>query len=420
MANLEGLMTEQKIFEDNNKISIPEVIPILPMHNVLVFPKTMIPLEISGSASQLIDEAMMKDRLVGLVMTKKEPDNQSGIYTLEELHEVGTCAAILKMAKTSENRTQMLLQGISRFTIVELLEGKPYQQAHIKLIEEKEIKDIETEALMSNLLMLFDRILKLSPFLPPEFGPMAKTITDAGMLADLIASIINAPVEEKQKILDTADAKQRLKELTRMVNHQMEVLELGNKIQTKVKDDIDKSQRDYYLRQQLKAIRKRMLLRPTNIAKRLRQKIFRRKQKKKPRGNWNAFPACTPPLRNTRLPRHIWTGSQHCPGMNQPRITWISKRPAMFWMKITMGWPRLKNASLNIWPCANLNRIPKGRSYALWGLRAPAKHRLAIPSRERLRANLYACRSAAYTTKRKYAAIAAPTSALCLDALSRD
>lgn len=251
-------MTEQKTSEENNKFSIPEVIPILLLHNVLVFPKTMIPLEVSGSAVQLIDEAMMKDRLVGLVMTKKEPDNHSGIYTLEELHEVGTCAAILKMAKTSENRTQMLLQGISRFTIVELLEGKPYQQARIKLIEEKEIKDIETEALMSNLLVLFDRILKLSPFLPPEFGPMAKTITDAGILADLIASIINAPVEEKQKILGTADVKQRLKELTRMVNHQMEVLELGNKIQTKVKDDIDKSQRDYYLRQQLKAIKQEL------------------------------------------------------------------------------------------------------------------------------------------------------------------
>ena len=251
-------MTEQKVFEDNNKFSIPEVIPILPLHNVLVFPKTMIPLEVSGSAAQLIDEAMMKDRLVGLIMARQEPDNQSGIYTLEGLYDVGTCAAILKMAKTSENRTQMLLQGISRFRIVELVEGKSYQQARIKLIEEKEIKDIETEALMSNLLVLFDRILKLSPFLPPEFGPMAKTITDAGILADLIASIINAPVEEKQKILDIADAKQRLKELTRMVNHQMEILELGNKIQTKVKDDIDKSQRDYYLRQQLKAIKQEL------------------------------------------------------------------------------------------------------------------------------------------------------------------
>jgi ATP-dependent Lon protease len=250
-------MTEQNVTENKNNFNIPEVIPILPLHNVLVFPKTMIPLEVSGNVSILVDEAMNKDRLIGLIMSKKEPDKPNQ-YTLDDLHRVGTCAMIMKMVKTSENHTQMLLQGVSRFSIEELIEGKSYQQARIKLIEEKEVKDLETEALMSNLLSLFDRILKLSPFLPPEFGPMAKSITEAGTLADLIASIINAPVEEKQKVLDIADVKQRLKGLTSLVNHQMEVLELGNKIQTKVKDDIDKSQRDYYLRQQMKAIKQEL------------------------------------------------------------------------------------------------------------------------------------------------------------------
>jgi ATP-dependent Lon protease len=250
-------MTEQNVTENKNNFNIPEVIPILPLHNVLVFPKTMIPLEVSGNASILVDEAMTKDRLIGLIMSKKEPDTPNQ-YTLDDLHRVGTCAMIMKMVKTSENHTQMLLQGVSRFSIEELIEGKSYQQARIKLIEEKEVKDLETEALMSNLLSLFDGILKLSPFLPPEFGPMAKSITEAGTLADLIASIINAPVEEKQKVLDIADVKQRLKGLTSLVNHQMEVLELGNKIQTKVKDDIDKSQRDYYLRQQMKAIKQEL------------------------------------------------------------------------------------------------------------------------------------------------------------------
>ena len=250
-------MTQQNGSENKNNYNIPEVIPILPLHNVLVFPKTMIPLEVTGSASALVDEAMTRDRLVGLVMLKKAPDalNQ---YAKDDLHAVGTCAVIIKMAKTAENHTQLLLQGISRFSIEELVEGKPYQQARINLLEEKDVKDIETEALMANLLSLFDRILKLSPFLPPEFGPMAKSITEAGTLADLIASIVNAPVEEKQKVLDTADVKDRLKELTRLVNHQMEVLELGNKIQTKVKDDIDKNQREYYLRQQMKAIKQEL------------------------------------------------------------------------------------------------------------------------------------------------------------------
>jgi ATP-dependent Lon protease len=250
-------MTEQGVPENKNTYNIPEVIPILPLHNVIVFPKTMIPLEVTGSASMLVDEAMTGDRLVGLIMSKREPDKPKQ-YTKDDLHQVGTCAVIMKMAKTAENHTQMLLQGVSRFSIEEIIEGKPYQQARIKLIEEHDVKDLETEALMSNLLSLFDRILKLSPFLPPEFGPMAKSVAEAGTLADLIASIINAPLEEKQKVLDIADVKERLKELTRLVNHQMDVLELGNKIESKVKDDIDKSQRDYYLRQQMKAIRQEL------------------------------------------------------------------------------------------------------------------------------------------------------------------
>jgi len=252
-------MAEQIKPEEGKKFNIPEVIPILPLYNVLVFPKMMIPLEVSGgSHAQLIDEAMTKDRLIGLIMPKRELVGENDRYKLEDLHDAGTASVILRMAKTAENRTQMLLQGISRFQVVELVEGKPYQQARIKVIEDAEAKDIETEALVANLLVLFDRILKLSPFLPPEFGPMAKSITEAGTLADLIASIINAPIEEKQKILDSIDVKTRLKELTRMVNHQKEVLELGNKIQTKVKDDIDKSQREYYLRQQLKAIKQEL------------------------------------------------------------------------------------------------------------------------------------------------------------------
>ncbi|MEN6375670.1 MAG: endopeptidase La [Smithella sp.] len=252
-------MTEKNFIEDTKTITVPEVIPILPLYNVLLFPKMMLPLEVTGSKSiQLVDEAMVKDRIIGLVMAKKEPDSLDYQYKLEELYPVGTSATIAKMAKVSDNKTQMLLQGISRFQILELLDGKPYQQARIRVLEDTEAKNIETEALMANLLVLFDRILKLSPFLPPEFGPMAKSITEAGVLADIITSIINAPIEEKQKILEITDTNERLKEVTRIVNHQMEVLELGNKIQSKVKSDIDKSQREYYLRQQLKAIQQEL------------------------------------------------------------------------------------------------------------------------------------------------------------------
>lgn len=251
-------MTDQNMTEENISISTPEVIPILPLYNVLLFPKMVIPLEVTGLNSiRLIDDAMVKDRIIGIIMAKKEPtpDYQ---YSLEDLHPIGTSATIVRMAKVSDNRTQVLLQGISRFEVSELLSDKPYQQARIKVLEDTEVKNIETEALMANVLVLFDRILKLSPFLPPEFGPMAKSISEPGVLADMITSIINAPPEEKQKILNIVNATERLRELTRLVNHQMEVLELGNKIQSKVKSDIDKSQREYYLRQQLRAIQQEL------------------------------------------------------------------------------------------------------------------------------------------------------------------
>jgi ATP-dependent Lon protease len=195
--------------------------------------------------------------MIGLVMLKQTPSCECS-RQLEDYYGIGTSVVILRMAKTADNKAQLLLQGISRFRIIEFVEGKSYLQARVKHLEDQEVKDIEVEALMANLNSLFERIVKLSPFLPQEFGAMAKTITDPGVLADLIASVINAAVEEKQKIIEILDVKERLREVTRLVNHQVEILELGSKIQSQVKDDMDKTQREYYLRQQLSAIRKEL------------------------------------------------------------------------------------------------------------------------------------------------------------------
>ena len=250
-------MPDQSAPEELKVIKIPEILPILPLFNVLVFPKMMFPMEIFGDqAMTLVDEAMARDRLVGLVMSKKSPLETR--QAPDDFRNIGTSCVILKMAKISDNKAQLLVQGISRFSIKGFIEGKPYIQARIANIEDEEGKDLEVEALMANLVNLFDRIVKLSPFLPQEFGAMAKSITLPGVLADMIASIINATVEEKQKILETLNVKDRLKEATKLVNHQVEILELGSKIQSQVKNDMDKRQREYYLRQQLKAIQQEL------------------------------------------------------------------------------------------------------------------------------------------------------------------
>ena len=250
-------MSEQTAPEELKVIKIPEVLPLLPLFNILLFPKMMFPMEIFGEQSMtLVDEAMARDRLIGLIMAKKSPPEIR--YEPEDFHTIGTSCVILKMAKTGDHKAQLLVQGISRFRVTEFVPGKPYVQARVDSLEDEEIKDLETEALMANLVNLFDRIVKLTPLLPQEFGAMAKSITSPGVLADMIASIINASVEEKQRILETLDVKDRLKEVTRLVNHQVEILELGSKIQSQVKSDMDKSQREYYLRQQLKAIQQEL------------------------------------------------------------------------------------------------------------------------------------------------------------------
>ncbi len=250
-------MSEQTAPEELKVIKIPEVLPLLPLFNVLLFPKMMFPMEIFGEQSMtLVDEAMARDRLIGLVMAKKSPPETR--YEPGDFYQIGTSCVILKMAKTGDHKAQLLVQGISRFRITEFVPGKSYIQARVVNLEDEETKDLETEALMANLVNLFDRIVKLSPLLPQEFGAMAKSITSPGILADMIASIINATVEEKQRILETLDVKDRLKEVTRLVNHQVEILELGSKIQSQVKSDMDKSQREYYLRQQLKAIQQEL------------------------------------------------------------------------------------------------------------------------------------------------------------------
>lgn len=248
---------DQKPPVEINSEKIPELLPILPLFDAALFPKMVLPLVVmQGESVRLIDEAMAQNRIIGLVVSKKpeegnKPDRQ-------DLASIGTSALILKMAKTQDNRIQLLVQGLHRFRIKSWENSRPYLRARIQVLEENEIKDKKTEALMSNLIGQFIRIVELSPGLPPEIGQMAKSIPEAGTLADMVASTINASPQEKQKVLEIQNVKERLEEVTRLVNHQLSVLELGNKIQSQVKGDMDKSQKEYYLRQQLKAIKEEL------------------------------------------------------------------------------------------------------------------------------------------------------------------
>jgi ATP-dependent Lon protease len=234
--------------------SMPDLLPILPLYDATLFPKMVLPLVVMQTESiRLIDEAMANDRIIGLLVSNKQdnvsPDPEN------DLAKVGCSALILKMAKSEDNRAQLLVQGLGRFKVETFLDDKPYLQAKVDHIEDDEVKGDEIEALMTNMIKQFTRIVELSPGLPQEIGAMANSIKEPGTLADMVASTINSSTEEKQGILESLNVVKRLKKVTKLVNHQLDILELGHKIQTQVKGDMDKRQREYYLRQQLKAIK---------------------------------------------------------------------------------------------------------------------------------------------------------------------
>jgi ATP-dependent Lon protease len=251
------MMTQEPI-ADISTDKIPRTLPILPLFDTVLFPKMVLPIVVLQKESvQLVDEAMSKDRIVGLLLSKNPDPNKS--VTSADLYTIGTSALILKMAKIDENRLQMLVQGLDKFEIEEFIGGKSYLQARIKHIKEPDaVINKEMKALASNLFNLFERIIELTPGLPNEIGSMARSVQDPGILANMVASLINTKIEEKQSVLETADLRKRLKEVTRLANYQLEILELGHKIQSQVKGDMEKGQREYYLRQQLKAIKEEL------------------------------------------------------------------------------------------------------------------------------------------------------------------
>ncbi|MBU0993749.1 MAG: endopeptidase La [Proteobacteria bacterium] len=247
-------MSEQLPSSNEKNTETPaEPLPILPIYDVALFPKMVLPLVVTKDDSmELIDDAMANNRVLGFLVAKNS-DIESG-YTPDDLYSYGTIAMILKMAKMEDNKAQLMVQGLSRFKVDEFIDGKPYLRAQVTLIKEDEQIDKEIRALMSNAHDLYSKVVELSPGIPQEIVSMAKTIREPGTLADMITSTIDSAQDEKQQILETLDVKKRLKKVTKMLNYQLEILEIGSKIQSQVKEDMGNKQREYYLRQQLKAI----------------------------------------------------------------------------------------------------------------------------------------------------------------------
>ncbi|MDY0091744.1 MAG: endopeptidase La [Candidatus Vecturithrix sp.] len=241
--------------QDDN-IFLPQELAILPLKGTVIYPGLALPLIIGRSRSiQLIDDALAGDKMVG-VITQKDPKIEDP--GPEDMYLFGTTVSILKMVRVSEHDIRVVVQGIRRFRVEHFVRQEPYYVAQVLSIEEVEPQSIEIEAFMGNIKNVFSKVVELSPQVPSEITSMITNLKSSGMLADFVTSSLNIPVEEKQQILETIDVSRRLKQVMEILNRELQVLELGQKIQTQVKEGIDRNQREYYLREQLKAIQQEL------------------------------------------------------------------------------------------------------------------------------------------------------------------
>jgi ATP-dependent Lon protease len=231
---------------------IPEKLPVLILANQVAFPMTVLPFRVSGkSDTQLIDDALMSSRYLGLLTRR---NGQSDSKAIDNAYEVGCAARILQMQRVTDGTMNVVIQALRRFRVAGVEQREPYPIVRAELLHDSTGEEKKLAPLATAVRMQMSRLIALSPDIPDAASQVLENIDDPGFLADLIAGNLNVAAEEKQKILETTDRKARLERLTFLLAREVEMLELSDKIRTDVRSSIDKSQREYFLRQQMKAI----------------------------------------------------------------------------------------------------------------------------------------------------------------------
>ncbi|MGE0403164.1 MAG: endopeptidase La, partial [Kofleriaceae bacterium] len=238
-------------------VEIPDTLPILPLRNSVLFPGAIIPIDVGRRKSvRLVEDAIAKERPVIGILTQKDArteDPGSG-----DLYMIGCAARILKVIKLAKDNFSVILQGVSRFEVSGFDGAEPFLAAKVRSVPDPTSSDVELDALVMNLKDIAKRVVKLMPELPKEAGALVDSVTEAGHLADLITSHLELEVGEKQDVLETFDLKTRVRKVLQFLSRQLEVLKVRERINTQVQEEMGRNQREYVLRQQLKAIKEEL------------------------------------------------------------------------------------------------------------------------------------------------------------------
>ncbi len=244
---------DKPIIED---ATAAQTLPILPLRGTIVYPFLVMPLMIQQiEQTKLVDEALMRGSRIGLFLQKDPKKENPGP---DDLHLVGTSGNILKMLRFPDGTVRFLMQGLTRIRIKRFTSTTPYLLAEVEELNERIREDVQLEALQRNLLEQIKQLVDLAPYLNEEFHVTAINQDTPSKLTDFIASNLNISIEQKQGLLEELDVHKRMQSLYQAINKEIEVLELSQKIQAQAANELGKSQRDYILREQLKAIKKEL------------------------------------------------------------------------------------------------------------------------------------------------------------------
>jgi len=242
--------------ETTNNSQLPSKLPILPLRNSVFFPGAVMPLTVGRNKTiTLIEEATKQKSLLGIVTQKSPEIDDPGI---NDIYNIGTAARIIKISRTEKKGFNIVIGAICRFKINNFVQLNPFFISNITQLVDQGESDLEIEALALNLKNIAREVIDLLPEIPIMAKQLLDSISQAGHLADLITANIDATIQEKQNILEAIHLKDRLNKVLELINRQFEVLKLSNKINNQVKGEMSKTQREYYLRQQLKAIKEEL------------------------------------------------------------------------------------------------------------------------------------------------------------------
>jgi ATP-dependent Lon protease len=255
---IEDLKTEDLSIGDR-PLAIPSELPILPLRDTVLFPNSFMPLAVARESSvRLIDDAIANGKLIA-VFTQRDASIEEPQQA--DLYSVGTATHIHKMFKLPDGSLRLIVQGLARLTLDEVIATQPYLRARVSAADEGTNDDdrLEIDALARNIKANFQQVVSLSPLLSDDLQTLATNITEPGRLADFIASSLTTiSTAVKQEVLETLDIRTRMDALNRILIKELEVLELGSKIQSQVQSEVGKNQREYFLREQMKAIQKEL------------------------------------------------------------------------------------------------------------------------------------------------------------------